>query len=91
MARAGTALTLIGALAWPMLAGAADAPPSASSACRAPVRMVDFGSDGRIAAGSGYLVLLVEQNEHERSSVDAIPDYAALHRLLDRDATDAVA
>ena len=117
-------------LAWPALARAVDATPGGSAACRAPVRVADFGGDGRIGAkwnaatatiaygrmakdghyhafiadGDGsrerrvtfatwrddrhqfpaawhpegaFLVLLVEQNEHERSSVDAIPGYGA--------------
>jgi WD40-like Beta Propeller Repeat len=128
--RARATLTLIAVIAWPMLAGAADAPPASSAECRAPVRIADLGSDGRIGAkwnaatatiaygrmakdghyhafiadadggrehrvayaawrddrhqfpaawhpAGAYLVLLVEQNEHERGSVDATPGYGA--------------
>lgn len=108
----------------------ADAGPAASSGCRGPAHMVDFGSDGRIGAkwngatktiaygrpekdghyhlfiadadgtneqriavamwrddrhqfpaawhpAGELLAVLVEQSEHERSSVDAIPGYGA--------------
>jgi hypothetical protein len=129
------ALALRFALAVPFAALAASAAATggaavASSGCRGPARMVDFGSDGRIgakwnaatrtiaygrpqedghyhtfiAAADGgrerrvafgawrddrhqfpaawhpageLLAMLVEQNEHERSSVDAIPGYGA--------------
>ena len=130
MSRAGrAAIAFVAAWAGFACAAAAEASGAGSEACRAPVKIVDFGSDGRIGAkwnaatrtiaygrmendryhafiadaeggnerrvafatwrddrhqfpaawhpAGELLVMLVEQNEHERSSVDAIPGYGA--------------